>query len=311
MASAAESGGGIDNGATARVEPALTERTRAFWTSGADGVLRIARCVGCGRYQHPPKPVCPACRSRELRSEPVSGRGTVCSWTVNRYQWRTEMPAPYVLAEVELDEQAGLRLLTNIVGCEPEAVHVGLRVEVCFEAVGDAYVPLFRPVGAMSAPVEHSAVISGIGMSEVGRRLHVDPWVLTADAALAAIADAGLTPDDIDGVATYPGALWSTVGITGAGVDDVRSMLGLKLRWYTGGGEVPGPAGLGRQRGDGRRVRAGRARAVLPHGVGVDRPGRAGRALGERSAATSPSSTAGSSTSGAPRTAWATRATRP
>ena len=95
----------------------------------------------------------------------------------------------------------------------------------------------------MTTPIERSALIAGIGMSQVGRRLHVDPWSLTADAALEAIADAGLTPDDIDGVSTYPGALWSTPGITGAGVDDVRSMLGLRLRWYTGGGEIPGQLG--------------------------------------------------------------------
>ena len=90
----------------------------------------------------------------------------------------------------------------------------------------------------MSEPVEKRAVISGTGCSDIGRRLHRDPWALTADAALAAIADAGLTPDDIDGVATYPGALWGTPGITGAGVDEVRSMLGLTLKWYAGGGEV-------------------------------------------------------------------------
>src|SRR5690349_94374 len=77
----------------------------------------------------------------------------------------------------------------------------------------------------------------------MGRRLHRDPWALTADATLAAIADAGLTPADIDGVSTYPGALWSTPGITGAGTDDVRAMLGLKLRWHTGGGELPGQLG--------------------------------------------------------------------
>jgi acetyl-CoA acetyltransferase len=90
---------------------------------------------------------------------------------------------------------------------------------------------------------ESRAVISGFGSSDVGRRLHRDPLLLTADAALAAIADAGLTPDDIDGVSTYPGAVWSTPGITGAGVDDVRALLGLNLRWHTGGGEVPGQLG--------------------------------------------------------------------
>jgi acetyl-CoA acetyltransferase len=95
----------------------------------------------------------------------------------------------------------------------------------------------------MGDRVEDRAVIAGIGQSRVGRRLHADPWALTADAALAAIADAGLGADEIDGVSTYPGAFWSTPGITGAGVDDVRAMLGLRLRWHTGGGELPGQLG--------------------------------------------------------------------
>lgn len=90
---------------------------------------------------------------------------------------------------------------------------------------------------------EDAAVISGVGRSAIGRRLNIDPWVLTADAALAAIADAGLTPSDIDGLSTYPGAVWSTPGITGAGCDDVRALLGLELRWHTGGGELAGQLG--------------------------------------------------------------------
>jgi acetyl-CoA acetyltransferase len=90
---------------------------------------------------------------------------------------------------------------------------------------------------------EPRAVISGVGSSAIGRRLNRDPLVLTADAALAAIADAGLTPDDVDGVSTYPGASGSTPGITGASVDDVRALLGLELRWHTGGSELPGQLG--------------------------------------------------------------------
>ncbi len=90
---------------------------------------------------------------------------------------------------------------------------------------------------------ESRAVISGIGSSAIGRRLDRDPLVLTADAALAAIADAGLSPDDIDGVSSYPGAAGSTTGITGAGVDDVRAMLDLNLRWHTAGMELPGQLG--------------------------------------------------------------------
>jgi acetyl-CoA acetyltransferase/uncharacterized OB-fold protein len=278
-----------------RVAPPLTERTAPFWTSGADGVLRIARCADCGRYRHPPRPVCPDCRGRGVAFEPVSGRGTVWSWTVNRYPWVPSMPPPYLVADIELAEQPGLRLLSNVVDCAPEAIYIGLPVEVCFSQAGDAYVPLFRPrdprpdgpgTGHDDAPasglrgpglrgpgpqrlgpqrlgrrvptraaatsgagtelerrVESRAAISGVGRSRIGRRLRIDPWVLTADAALAAIADAGLTPADIDGVSTYPGATWSTPGMTGAGVDDVRAMLGLRLRWHTGGGELAGQLG--------------------------------------------------------------------
>jgi acetyl-CoA acetyltransferase len=90
---------------------------------------------------------------------------------------------------------------------------------------------------------ESAALISGIGWSDIGRRLHRDPLLLTADAALAAIADAGLEPRDIDGLSTYPGASGSTPGITGAGIDDVRVLLGLDLRWHAGGRELAGQLG--------------------------------------------------------------------
>lgn len=90
---------------------------------------------------------------------------------------------------------------------------------------------------------ESAAVISGIGWSDIGRRLRRDPLMLTLDAALAAVADAGLEVGDIDGVSTYPGASGSTPGITGAGIDDVRGLLGLQLRWHAGGPELAGQLG--------------------------------------------------------------------
>jgi acetyl-CoA acetyltransferase len=96
----------------------------------------------------------------------------------------------------------------------------------------------------MSAPTpDLRAAITGIGISAVGRRLGRDPWSLTAEAALAAIADAGLTPRDIDGLSTYPGGTFPVPGFTGAGAWDVRNMLGLELRWINGGPEVAGQIG--------------------------------------------------------------------
>jgi uncharacterized protein len=126
-----------------RTPPVLTEATAAFWTGGAEGVLRICRCRSCGGWLHPPQPVCRWCRGREIVPEATSGRGTVWSFTVNRYPWSAAIRPPYVLAEVELVEQAGLRLLTAVVDC-PD-VRIGMPVAVRFERAGDAWIPVFAP----------------------------------------------------------------------------------------------------------------------------------------------------------------------
>jgi acetyl-CoA acetyltransferase len=91
--------------------------------------------------------------------------------------------------------------------------------------------------------LERRACITGIGQSDVGRRLDRDPLALTLDACLAAIEDAGLTRDDIDGLSTYPGMVGGNPGFTGAGCTEVHDALRLKLKWYTGGIELPGQLG--------------------------------------------------------------------
>src|SRR5215218_10953028 len=91
--------------------------------------------------------------------------------------------------------------------------------------------------------IEQGAVISGAGQSDIGRRLFRDPLDLTLDACMAAIEDAGLTPADIDGIATYPGPMDTPPGFSGAGVVDVQDALRLELGWYTGGIELPGQLG--------------------------------------------------------------------
>ena len=88
--------------------------------------------------------------------------------------------------------------------------------------------------------LERKAVISGIGQSAVGRRLNRSDLDLTVEAALVAIADAGLTRDDIDGLATYPGMGTGTPGFAGPTTPEVQDALRLSLDWHDGGGEGPG-----------------------------------------------------------------------
>jgi hypothetical protein len=76
----------------------------------------------------------------------VSGRGTVWAATINHQRWLPTLDPPYVIAIVELAEQTGLRLLTNVVGCDPEGVHAGMTVTVGFEPLTDEiWLPVFRP----------------------------------------------------------------------------------------------------------------------------------------------------------------------
>lgn len=98
-------------------------------------------------------------------------------------------------------------------------------------------------MSAVSDVLERKAVISGVGQSQVGRRLYRDPLDLTIDAALAAVADAGLTLDDIDGLATYPGNMDVPPGFSGAGITEVHDALRLELNWFTGGLELPAQLG--------------------------------------------------------------------
>jgi uncharacterized OB-fold protein len=78
--------------------------SESFWTSGADGRLRIAECQACSGYHHPPQPICPRCRSVEVAMMPVSGRATIAGFTVNHQQWLPRFPPPYVVAVVAIAE---------------------------------------------------------------------------------------------------------------------------------------------------------------------------------------------------------------
>ena len=92
-------------------------------------------------------------------------------------------------------------------------------------------------------PFDGRAVLTGAGKSQVGRRLGRSGLDLTVEACLRAIADAGLTPDDIDGVASYPGPGAPDPGFSGADVTQLRNALGLRSRWYCGAMDTAGQIG--------------------------------------------------------------------
>ena len=242
-----------------RLLPEITPWNQWYWTAGEDAVLRIQGCADCGQLVHPPQPICPSCGSRSSAPTDVSGRAVVAGYTVNSHVWGPDPAPPYVVAIVMLEEDRSVRLTTNVVGCEPDEVHVGQVVEVEFLHEDDVWIPVFHPTGETVAnPVEevplpaprpplgddrfeHRSVISGIGRSKVGRRLMVEPLSLTVDACLAAVADAGLELSDIDGLSTYPGAVG--MGMSEGGVSALEDALRIHPTWINGGGDIPGQGG--------------------------------------------------------------------
>lgn len=246
--------------------PEVELRSEFYWKSGADGVLRIQSCSGCGSLVHPPSAACHRCRCAELGVREVSGRGAIVAVTVNHQAWRPDVQVPYALALLALDEDPRVRLTARVVGTDPERVRIGQRAAVSFEAREDVYVPVLTlldeaPVAdlptvdeppeqiraAIRAPhssrrYEHDSVISGVGSSPIGRRLMLDPLSLTVRACTAAVEDAGLTFDDIDGLATYPGGGVGN-GFGEGGLTALEEALRIRPVWYTGGAEMPGPGG--------------------------------------------------------------------
>jgi acetyl-CoA acetyltransferase/uncharacterized OB-fold protein len=245
--------------------PQLTPGNEFFWTAGADGVLRIQECQSCRALIHPPAPICRYCRSHDMGVRDVSGRATLSAFTVNHRFGFPDLPPPYVVAQVAVVEDPRVRLTTNIVECEPDELELGQTVEVLFEKTEDVWLPLFRPTaeknpgpqpedeiapqdfgGYVRPPLttekfEEKSAITGIGASRLGRRLMVPPLSLTIEACEAAIADAGLTFDDIDGLSTYPGL--DIAGMGEGGVSALEGALGLRPTWINGGMDTFGPGG--------------------------------------------------------------------
>ena len=132
--------------ASGRPLPLITQENDFFWTSGADGKLRFQECKACTALIHPPAPVCRYCRSRDIGVRAVSGRATLAGFTVNERFSLPGMPAPYVIAQVAIEEDPRVRLTTNIVDAEPDQLELGQQMEVVFEQAEDVWLPLFRVI---------------------------------------------------------------------------------------------------------------------------------------------------------------------
>lgn len=130
--------------------PYASWESRGWWEGCGRGELVLQRCRSCGIVQHKPRANCVKCLTDTIEHFVASGRGTIYTFTVTQQNmvppFRDHLP--YVLAYVGLEE--GPRVLTNIVGCDPTDVRIGLAVVADFATAdrddGEAFaVPRFRP----------------------------------------------------------------------------------------------------------------------------------------------------------------------
>jgi uncharacterized OB-fold protein len=131
--------------------PAPDELTQFFWDAVAEHQLSILRCDQCGFYVHWPRIACPRCGSTSLTPAVVSGDATLTTWTFPNQPFDPYYAThlPYVLAVVELVEQPGLKMVTNVVDCPKEDLRIGMPLRVTFREIAPGCtLPLFAPVGA-------------------------------------------------------------------------------------------------------------------------------------------------------------------
>ncbi len=135
---------------TVRPLPVADEQSAPFWNAAAAHVLALARCSRCTSFSHPPDLVCPNCHSTDpgFVFTPVSGRGTVRSWTVLHQSFLQGFEVPFVLVDVELVEQADLRLIGRLLDGPDVPLGIGDAVTLAFEDVAPGIsVPAFTLEG--------------------------------------------------------------------------------------------------------------------------------------------------------------------
>lgn len=129
--------------------PAIDDLSQPFWAGAKRHQLMLQRCKDCGYFNHPPRSACDACQSQQLDFEPMSGKGTIYSFTVmhqpNIAGFEDEIP--YLNILVELEEQPKLFMVSNLSMADQDAVKIGAPVEVFFEdADAEVSLPRFRVV---------------------------------------------------------------------------------------------------------------------------------------------------------------------
>ena len=123
------------NAPAPRLLPEPDEQSAPYWRAAAEHVLTVARCSRCDGATMPPDVVCPHCGTTEpeFTFVPVSGRGTVRSWTTVRQSFLPGFEVPFLLVDVELDDVPDVRLIGQLLDGPDAPIQTGDPVVAAFE----------------------------------------------------------------------------------------------------------------------------------------------------------------------------------
>ena len=124
----------------------VDEDTKPFWDFCKQHELRVHKCLNCGKLHYPVSPICPHCLGMDYEWAKLSGKGEVYSFIVVRRRYHPAFASdiPYAVAIILTEE--GIHLLSNVVGVTPDAISIGMPVEVFFDDVDPEFsLPKFKP----------------------------------------------------------------------------------------------------------------------------------------------------------------------
>jgi uncharacterized OB-fold protein len=121
--------------------------SEAFWTGLREHKLRLLHCQNCGHWVHYPVMACPRCHSFDLKPEEISGKGSVYTFSVSHRVFVPGVNPPYAIVVVDIDEEPGVRIMSNLVNCHEDEIEIGMPVKAVFKDIDDkAALVFFEPI---------------------------------------------------------------------------------------------------------------------------------------------------------------------
>jgi uncharacterized OB-fold protein len=120
--------------------------TEPFWRAAREKRLTACQCGSCGHFRMPPSPYCPECQSQKIDWPTLPGTATVFSFAICYKSPYSDVPDfTYIPVVVDLDRAPGARLVSNLVGIDPDEARIGMKVQVDWNPIQENWLlPIFR-----------------------------------------------------------------------------------------------------------------------------------------------------------------------